>query len=818
MAPIFLDRDGLTAELVRLVTRVSTGSIILICGAEGVGKTAFIEQALGLTNIDYESVEVGHRGDAPFEPDSLAVNLAQAVGKRSHLLGVPAFDEYQRMLRSKVRKEDLAESVATGLAGAVGMRDVLKQLLEPRGQSPQVKLRSALLAEDMEELAMLYLVEHWPTDALVVHIKDGHQLSRRDWTLMCQLSARAAQPQFLCEIRTAANETPSEFSHYPSTARATALNVAPLERKYAEQLFAHCGEPAATLLMEKFATSGGNLHPFRKLHELSEKDAVKFLAEDQLREERLTRRLVDGLTAMELEVLHLVAAHHGPMDLLVLIHVFDPSTSVKLTDILESLSEADLIVDLGQRYAATTSVRHVIDDGKFRMPQLAATQRLRTLYTHCGSELCTEPREVESHLLMYSARLGDLPAVASRLRAIVRTGVASINPRSAVLFVGKLIDGFSSTKSPSMRRFIKAVVGLQAQLLYEAGWYADALACLDKIPSLPTRLRYLKIELLNLLGQHARALLEVELELKRIPDIVSSHWLCLILLKLHCLRRSNRLKETRSLYERASTRLLNDEGLPAYTTFLRFADPCLYLEGDFERVCASLEMATERARAPLKRRELVAALIAHSQVLAYTEQVEQSKRILSQAAEEDMVGCVERYSILNNSCAINLMNGTANHDTTQKLQTALALSNDPLDRILIENNILSAHAILGQPEAAVKVARHLSGQVDKLSCIDQEILKLSLFNIAMVFGDLGRAEEAQPYWERFRTIRTELSADYWRHKECDGSDGDHALPWYRCRYFTPLITHWHLGPVPFEAVPDDDSDDIWISSTGVGQG
>lgn len=205
----FLDREELAPELSRLlVDEARAGEIILVCGGEGVGKSALITKVLGTSNIDFEAIEIGHQSVTSFEHTSFPLSLATALGPRSRILGIPDLCGYREAMINKVRREDAAGAAVSAVAGLVRMGDVAKQAIEPKAAGPATRIRAALLTENPEELALLYLMDYWPASAPVIHVRDAHHLSRRDWFLLHQLTGRAARPQFVCEVRTDNDATP----------------------------------------------------------------------------------------------------------------------------------------------------------------------------------------------------------------------------------------------------------------------------------------------------------------------------------------------------------------------------------------------------------------------------------------------------------------------------------------------------------------------------------------------------------------------------------------------------------------------------------
>jgi len=122
--------------------------------------------------------------------------------------------------------------------------------------------------------------------------------------------------------------------------------------------------------------------------------------------------------------------------------------------------------------------------------------------------------------------------------------------------------------------------------------------------------------------------------------------------------------------------------------------------------------------------------------------------------------------------------------------------------LLIHNNLLAWHAEAGETEEVLDYARGLDQALTESGQIDDEIRRISHFNLAQAYELLGLEAPAGEHSRRWRQIHTGLDEQFWACRRGEGT-GPATRRRFGMRFYPIYLSHWHLGTVPFDAVPDD---------------
>ena len=782
----FLNRTASLQEVDRFLAAAAAADwsrVLCVTGPQGCGKSELLRQASSrrdrwaLVTVDRGELDDGS------PPAPVWASLAEAIDRQAVADGFPP----RRTAWSEGQRKGKA---AAGLAVAVAARffrplAALKELGDRAGE-----LSEAFAATDPDKAYVKQALDKVPC---AIHVDHADRCGDEDWRFLSLLLATTG-----CVLLV---EGGMGFAP-PATLQARELRLAPLEESFASILFDGLPAGLGRSLREPFAATG-DLKPYaalaRRSGRMTSGDAgPPFATGDSLR--IYSSRAVAGLLPDDRTALLALAAHLGEAITLGVLRRFLASSAgipAPTTDVVASLrrlEDAVLAVSTSEGYRVPGTVLGVLlDDAASRTERLVRLRDWRDFYldpARCGLPLADRRRCLQ--VLRQCVPLRDVVGISSTLEAV---GVASPGAdvrTDMATFARWLASQFDPATEP-------IVADACARYLYGAGWFADARDVLSAAGEPASRrARYFLAELYCTAGPRERGLRIVEHERAALgPAGDPDSELCLELVELHGLRNSDRFGDARRRFN-AAMLVQRYKACRAYPVLLRSADFCLMLDEDLEACCILLE---EAARLSTERRdwqEAASAYVALCQQHGYHD-LSKARSFLAEAARIARSSWVEMPAVLANGAVLSLYEGTVAPEGLASLEDALVLTTDPDDEVLVRLNLL-VHRMLagdGSGSGIPELEALLAGTVR-----DTEIARIVHFNLERASLDLCREADARRHGAAWRGAKGPIDAAYWESRKSGARRA--GVPAWRLDlpYYPVLLSHWKLGAVPFDAVPD----------------
>jgi hypothetical protein len=801
------------SEVLATASREST-RIVIATGKAGVGKSALFRQASSKVASKYcylycdRGPVSGDLADGAPVPELIQRRLSAVAPEH----GFATFDDFRANKQWSTSLLRATEAVGSIVARSTLPGLASKFAMETYGQVSSAvtsRLAQRRWAGTGDDQRIVYVQSVLQSVPAIVHVDHAHLLEGAELDLLVHLLDDTQAILFL-EYTEKVGDGDSALPVQLIGRRALRFVVEPLGEEYADRLFATLPPRFARPLRTQF-TQTGDLRPFDEAVYLQSRDRG-ILEIFDITEDNLVRTTATALSILDTDtkkVLLAISAHAGPVDRGVLSELLDEPMVASLfagaVDIDLAIDQLDsqlLVIATENDVMCQTRVNDLVQrDALLSTIKTTFRKHWRDLYrTLPDRTVFASDEERCRQLLHQCAELNDIVGIARTLEEIGYKGISSRNPRTMVTYLRHVID---KLKFGGEKDAIARIVRAQCCFFYEAGWFDEALACLLLIEDRPRRYQFLLAELYCSAGQAARGIRLAESYLAQLDPLNPAHFdaeLCLRLIKLHGLRNSNRLIEARNYYlsfvdeQRFSS-------LPAFPTLLRYADLCMYKDGDIKRCNQYLQRAAALTKATNQWRDYASICISLVQQLGYTEALDEAEAFLSEAEDVGRRVWLQQPMLLANRAVLSMYRGHAERQCLQLLQQALVLSYDQLDRILIQTNILIWYVMAGSVQQAASVAHVLYERIDDVS-VDTEIRRIVLYNLEQFERNQGNEESANRLYDRWSALSSGIDEAYWIYRRARRPAPRGAPRRYRMVFHPIYLAHWHAGLVPFEAIGD----------------
>lgn len=810
----FLNRRRHLERLSTMFTEIENkeGCIVVASGRPGVGKSALLKQAASPVASQYcyvfcdrGSMSRGLPGGLPL-PELLQRSLSElAMGS-----GFPTFDKFcsERQQSSMLgRGAEALGSVVTksllpGLAADFAL-ETYSQVKSTFGSG----INKSLAGITLDERRLMYSLEVFRTTTAIVHIDHAQLLDDVELDTLLHLYDHTNLTLFL-EYTVDGAFNVEALPAKLHGRRMLVLAVEQLEDEYADRLFATLPDRFASALRTQFIRSG-DLRPFDEALSIRSREPgildVFDITEDNL--VRMTRSALETLTSADRDFLLAVSTHAGPVDRALLSEFMKSVAALQtfncpldIDDAIDRLEDRLLLIPTATDVMCQTRVNKVID----LEPQLAAAnigirKTWRDFYRDLSTlQIFVSDEDRCRQLLHQCAQLNDLVGISRTLNEVGAKGIASRNPRSIVTYLKTVVE---KLQLQGEKDAIGRIALSQAAFFYDAGWFDEALACLSIVERRSTRDQYFLAELYCATGRQMQGIRLADNYLSQLepnaPGSLDAE-LCLRLIRLHGLRSSNRLVESREYYLR-TVRDTRFATLAGYPTLLRYADLCLYRDEDQTDCIKHLRRSIQLAREKKQTIVQASACISLMQQLGYTEAFDESENLLNEAEIASQSIWWQHAMLLNNRAVLSIYRGTMEPQSIDLLGQALVLSYDPLDRILIQTNMVVWYATLGKLEEAIRLAKLLRRGIEDV-LLDTEIRRIALYNLEQLDRQSGDNDRADQTFGEWSALDSGIDEKYWTFRRERRVAAPQASRRYHMTFHPVYLAHWHTGLVPLEAV------------------
>ena len=771
--------------------------VVLAVGKPGVGKTRLIRQAAeAARRFCYVPIDRGLSSDGKARPADLVELLSQKLDLIAIEEGLPSLADVEPSVTEILSDPNRFLAIAAKASKlAAGLKEARDQVLSARGTMV-----------NRSENRMLHVQEALKRRGCLIHIDHADGCSAQEMRFIAGL-VETTSAVFVLEIDP---ETEVQ-ADLPKGALAR-LDVPQLEVQFAEMLFRTLPEPAAIDARTTY-NSFGDLRPFERWEKLIHRSIDVVLASTSDGMRRMTETALRRLPTSDLNGLIAISAHSGTVDqplLDIFLKQYAADAGLPIVadaaTLLRRLDHAVLLAFAGPYAEPQVSARQIIEnDAKLSTIELAYRKCWREFYRSAHDIPLFIPEEQRSaHLLRQCAMLGDRVGIARTLEEIGLTNRNAYNLASVAGYIGEIVDKVSFPSGFDGAEARQSMASALIGFLYEAGWFEEAYERITRFKQRSLHDRLFHAELLCASGREDRGvrIAFAEIEALQAQDNADPNAeLCLELILIHGFRQSNRFAEARRRYETAVLQV-RYRSLIAYPVLLRFADLCLSTDEDVERCAVFLEEAVERAVSLNLETEIVLSLNSLVQHYGYHD-LEKAKVSLERLESLADGIWFQRVMLLNNRAVLSIYLGTATSADLRSLERALLLCVDRLDTILVRCNILAYRMIYGDDRFVVEDSiSDLADLIDDES-IDTEIRRIALYNLEQASSDIGQDSDALAYRERWLPLESGIDARYWRCRRTGSSSP--LIPTWRLaqRYHPIYLSHWHIGPIPFQAIVND---------------
>jgi hypothetical protein len=806
---MFINRQAEIAFLSdESVVQPERSKLIIILGPSGVGKSALVSQCLEKERArkHFEVAVENH----PRNKDEDRLFLTRLAGSMIQASKVDrAIPSLQEVLHKNYQTKAL-KSFCTSLAKHFGKKFVGE---EAYGVLESVATAITTGAKDLPEMMTpeleLYIQQVVLRIPSLIKLENAQLLDRRSHEFFLNLFSESRNLLGIFEVTTSSNVDTSALgrSFEERQVDVRFLSIGRLRLDDIIYELREKPEQVIQLMSRSYDASDGNLHPLQILTAYSDKGWAQGFGE--VTYAGLTKRLIEAMPRSEQVLLAAVVVHAGFAREDIIRAFFASSDTLDQLGLVEFDLEVTLSILIAKYFLAkggdAIRTRHdsiittVSQIDRLEPTTAALGKAWRGFYQSInsrGGDFFLSKSEVLDWLTYFNARLQDTVQTLRCLEEIGRLSFNSVAPSRLLEYLTGIRGRLARLGGPQARTTLDHLLRQQAFLLYEAGWFDEALECLTSIIEPQVACQLLKAELLCAIG---RADEGVRLAEELASDLQGDAWACANLIRLHGLRMLDDLDQCRKLF----FRLLENDSLTRselYPTLLRFADLALNKDSDQNSCIEFIEKSINVASQLGLEREEALARMALVQQLGYVGAFDKIESNLS--AIEDVASRIwlQRYPLINNRAVLGLHQGAPSLDILRMLSQALVLCSEFLDRLIVKNNQLVAGCLGMRHETVIKSLDELISIVRERAEIELEIKKIVLFNVAKACIWLKRVDEGNQYLERARLINTQMDESYWRYVLYGGDQPEDESGRLKLGFYPIFISHWYLSSSAFERI------------------
>lgn len=793
----------------------SKSRLVVAVGHEGVGKSALVKRAADTVASSYCYVYCDRTpsSEGTFSSRALSELLERRLTALAPEYGFGTFEKFHARGRvkeflkhgSKALVSIAAKSTLPDLAS-----DFLHETYKEAGAWANRRKGREFHHHYADDKRLMYALKVFQSTPSIVHVDHANHLDEHELEVLIQL-LDSTQIFLFLEYTYKGERGNLSLPARLLERKLLTLNVDPLGDGYIDRLFSVLPARFSQVLRKQFVVSG-DLRPYDEALAIHSRDK-NFQEIFDITEESLTTRVKMAIKALEppyRDLLLAIACHGGPVDLELLTqfikHNAGYPVSINVPDLGKALGLLDdevlVIITQNDIACQVRAYEYLKADVALTSREVAFKKAWRDFYRDvAGMDIFVSDEDRCRQLLYQCAELSDLVGITKTLEEIGKRGISTRNPKAIVSYIKNVIGKLSL---PSEDRAILRIIKVQSRFFYEAGWFDEALSCLQIFGVTSKRYRFLLAELLCSTGHQNRGIALADSHLSEIDSLsedADGDELCLRLIKMHGLRSSNRLKEARELYLRTIEEE-RFESFEAFTVLLRFADMCLYKDEDMDECIAHLRRAVSLTKERKLFGDHASACISLAQQLGYSDAFDEAERLLHDAELAAEYAWFQQAPLLANKAVLSIYRGNVEPEGLQLLQQALVLSYDPLDRILIQTNLLVWHALANGIEEALSISDLLVEQISSPG-VDGEIARIAMYNIEQLQRQAGHGEVADKVYEKWSAIHTGIDETYWSYRRKRLIPKESQPARYKMRFYPVYLAHWHIGFVPFEAIRDD---------------
>lgn len=801
----FINRKRELRHLSKIIDERSKDRPILIVSAEtGVGKTLLLDKLLTRADIlPIVHVKMIDRPRFAAEDGEYISRLFKAVAdSASHDHRLPKFEEFQQSKRS----ESTLRALSRGVAVHVGTKYIGEEATKAiTGVADQMTKNGASTIDNIE----LYALDVFERCECMVRIENAQKI---DYQSLERLSMVLSQYRGVYSILEYTDKV--EGAMPLDTMRACfevndlKIDYYPLDPIDIDELYSevkYFPELMTQLLNRYYKSENGNL---RVLVDLRIAASLSMKEQDRIYKDAdsvsTTRAVIHALGNPKRLLLLMLASHGGEADYDILMAAIgslshDEARSLGVTDSVGILQELCEI-----RYITRSADKVRISHDSI-LPALNGDPRNRKILIVGSSIWARFYRDiVDRHdpfisraealhrlSLLYSTS-GQLDQLLWTLEQCGHSALASLAPKRLVSLFDQIAQGATNGFGIDASQ-VDNLLERQAEILYDANWLDEACDCFARVKdiSLPARLMHADACIGTSRADDGFADLDVlEREFDGRDQRSKAVRLSIDLIRLHGLRAAGKLEDCEELFRR----IVNDRPSfpPIKQAFiLRSSDVGLFRDDDVSEVIGNLTRAIDICKENRLYADEVAARLALSQHLGYSDRFNDALAQLDAAEQLAHIVWIERYTILNNRAVLSFMRSKRSDDAISGLSKALLLATEDGDRLLILANLLAA----GQGFAA----QQLIYLLEKIDGLSHELAKIAHYNLAVHFAASGNEGSAGEHRAIAMSMSDEPDNRFWKSALHGYEPANEVI---RSRiaqgYYLTLMSHWRLTSSTFK--------------------
>ncbi|MCA1325094.1 ATP-binding protein [Herbaspirillum sp. alder98] len=820
----FLNRRPHLEKLSELFrTGAAQGAVVAVYGAPGVGKSALIKEAAKAAASHYCYVYCDRQTEGVLSGQPLPELLQRRLSALSVENGFMSFDVFRndkRWIKTFVRGGEAVGLVVAKTVLPSDSADFVVESYQQARSAWEKRGRNVPKSFDLDDQRLLYALTVFEKNPAIIHIDHAQYIEPHELEILLHLVDATKAVLFL---EYATNEPFSKVTLAPQLIDRPVLGfkIEKLAEQYTDRLFASLPERFASVLREQFEQTGGDLRLFDQAVAIQSRrnNIVEIF---DITDDSLTRTIELSMARLDNEKKHLVVAlssHAGPIERDLLQEFIDSLPAIagfsKSLDVNEAIDQLDgsllVVATANDVMSHVRAIKEVDRDPQLAKIKLMFRKYWKIFYQDLPNRQVFVSDEARCRQLLHQcAELEDFVGIARTLQEVGKRGISRRNPRAIVVYLQEII---SKLKFSNDRLAMSRVTLSQCLFFYQTGWFDDALTCLLMVDELPRTYEYMLSELYASTDQQSKAIRLAQNHIDQLdPDEAHAldSELCLRLIIMHALRNSDRLQEARAYYLEAISRK-KYASLKAFPTLLRYADFCLYKDED-QPLCIQYLRQAERLIKESQSHgnghkqafqvEYVSICLSLVQQLGYTEALEEVEGYLQEVDEIAQDSWIQQATLMANWAVLAMYRGIFSIEDRDRLRQALLLSYDPLDRILIQINLLVWYAMAGQFDEVRRIANSLHN-VTSNPMIDTEIRRIGLYNLEQLERVLGNDAKADELYTRWSAMESGIDVAYWCFRRSRNVLPPSSSPRYQMQFHPVYLAHWHTGTVPFEAIGNE---------------
>lgn len=341
----------------------------------------------------------------------------------------------------------------------------------------------------------------------------------------------------------------------------------------------------------------------------------------------------------------------------------------------------------------------------------------------------------------------------------------------------------------------RRTVGRLIQIIYDACWIDGAidLACAYRDSAPEIRLCY--SQALSSAGRHDQA----EDELLAVRATISAA-------DFPPLER-NRIEAYTNLTSALIARVRGDYNLARNrytalkaTDFRTQEDKCVFYRFgevvDATDAAERLTRALEIARGLLDPIHFIRSAVSLAMIKAERGATDQALALLDEVDRCQVASYVDAYMSTNNRLVIELLMRKPSVTSYDALCGSLPLVIEPMDRILILNNLLAAATVLVDMGSALRFAQNLEESLRRI--VEPNMRRLTFYNCSRFYALQDSPELAQDYFEQAFSVSLGFDEVYWAARK--SRKNDPAIDFRLTQEFDlPMMSNWYFSWPDFSA-------------------